>query len=216
MQNSSLKKDLEQVVNLFPKLLISQDMKILEGEIDIFDNDESYVDSFLIQIHIPKNYPYGMPILFEKSEKICHIADRHFNEDESCCVAPLQEADLLVQRGITIMAYMESYAIPFLANQIYFENEKKWANGEYAHGIAGILQYYTEILKIENIDEVLLILIDLSQKKYSRNENCFCGSKVKQKRCHYESYKIIKNLSAKRLNEDVVLLKALSESKKST
>jgi hypothetical protein len=150
-----------------------------------------------------------MPTLFEIAGKLDHLPDRHFNADESCCVCSLQEADLVAQKGITISRFMDAYAVPFLANQIYFDSANEWANGEYAHGVPGIYQYYSELLKIEGIETVLTVLKRIKKRKYNRNENCFCGNKCKLKHCHGKEYATIKNLSDKRLSTDVQLLQDL-------
>lgn len=209
MQNSTLKKDLAGAVELFPKLRFNEVAGTLEGEIDIFDTLGNYVDSFTIRIIIPKAYPHRLPALFEIAGKLEHVADRHFNIDESCCVCSLQEADITSQRGITITSFIEKYVVPFLANQLYFENKKEWANGDYAHGVPGIFQYYSEVLKIEDFNEVLQILNIFKVKKFHTNEKCFCGSEKKLKYCHKNAYNTIKDISHARYAEDLKLLNNL-------
>lgn len=209
MQNSTLKKDLAAAVELFPKLRFNEVERTLEGEIDIFDALGNYVDSFDIRVIVPKAYPHRIPSLFETGGKLDHIADRHFNIDESCCVCSLQEADIRSQRGITITSFMEKYAVPFLANQLYFENKKEWANGEYAHGVPGIFQYYSEVLEIEDFNEVLRILNIFNLRKFHKNEECFCGSENKLKHCHKNAYRTIRDISHARYTEDLKLLNDL-------
>jgi hypothetical protein len=206
MRPSSVKNDLSEVVKRFPKLRAGDGAKFLEGEIDIFDADNNYVDCFNIKVQIQKNYPFGMPALFETAGKLDHLPDRHFNTDESCCVCSLQEADLVGQKGISINRFMDDYVVPFLANQIYFDSENEWANGEYAHGVPGIFQYYSELLKMAHLETVLTALKRIGKRKYNRNENCFCGNKRKLKHCHGKEYTTIRCLSYRRLNNDIQLL----------
>jgi hypothetical protein len=211
MQKLTLDKDLNEVLEMFPKLkLFEKDKKkTISGEIDIFDTADNYVNSFDINVAVPRNYPHGFPLLFETSNKFEHIPDRHINEDGSCCVCSLQESDLVSQKGITIKDFFLGYVIPYLANQLYFDSEEKWANGDYEHGAEGILQFYKEFFIMESIEEVINLLSFFNTKKMNRNDDCFCGKKEKLKRCHLQTYITIKDLSKRRIEYDILALKWL-------
>jgi hypothetical protein len=213
MQKVNLDKDLNAVLEMFPKLkLVEKDKKkSLSGEIAIFDAAANYVDSFDIKVTIPRNYPHGFPLLFETGNKFEHIPDRHISEDGSCCVCSLQESDLVSQKGIAIKNFFLRYVIPYLANQLYFDSEEEWVNGDYEHGADGILQYYKELFTINDIGEVINLLSFFNSKKLNRNDNCFCGSGSKLKRCHLEVYCAIKDLSKNRIETDLLYLKYLSK-----
>ncbi len=213
MQKSNLDKDIVEVLDLFPKLKLFEEkkQKRLVGEVDIFDSCNQYSGSYDIKVVIPRGYPYGFPQLFETGNKFEHIPDRHVNDDESCCICPLQEVDLISQRGITIVDFFLKHAIPFLANQIYYDNEGDWANGDYEHGAEGIFQFYKELLKKEDIKELLQLVLFFNENKINRNDDCYCGSQEKLKRCHLQTYNTVKDLSKKRLEEDIQALKWLSK-----
>lgn len=215
MQKINSDKDINEVLEMFPKLkLLEKDKKkSLSGEIAIFDAAGNYVDSFDIKVIIPRNYPHGFPLLFETGNKFEHIPDRHISEDGSCCVCSLQESDLVSQKGIAIKGFFLKYVIPYLANQLYFDSEEEWANGDYEHGADGILQYYKELFTINDIGEVINLLSFFNSKKLNRNDNCFCGSGSKLKKCHLEVYNIIKDLSKTRIETDLLYLKYLGKRK---
>lgn len=212
MQKLTLDKDLNEVLEMFPKLkLLEKDKKkTISGEIDIFDAAGNYVNSFDINVAVPRNYPHGFPLLFETSNKFEHIPDRHINEDGSCCVCSLQESDLISQKGIAIKDFFLRYVVPYLANQLYFDSEEEWANGDYEHGAEGILQFYKELFTMESIEDVINLLSFFNTHKMNRNDDCFCGKKEKLKRCHLQTYIIIKNLSKRRIESDILILKWLS------
>lgn len=209
MQKVSLDKDLNEVLEMFPKLkLFEKDKKkFVCGEIAIFDAADNYVDSFDIKVTVPSNYPHGFPLLFETGNKFEHIPDRHISEDGSCCVCSLQESDLISQKGITIKDFFLRYIIPYLANQLYFDSEEEWVNGDYEHGEDGILQFYKELFKADTIEEVINLLTFLNTNKMNRNDVCFCGKKEKLKRCHLQTYNIIKGLSKGRIKYDIFALR---------
>lgn len=211
MQKLTLDKDLNEVLEMFPKLkLLEKDKnKTISGEIDIFDAAGNYVNSFDINVAVPRNYPHGFPLLFETSNKFEHIPDRHINEDGSCCVCSLQESDLVSQKGIAIKDFFLKYVVPYLANQLYFDSEEEWANGDYEHGAEGILQFYKELFTMESIEEIINLLSFFNTKKMNRNDDCFCGKKEKLKRCHLQTYTTIKDLSKRRIEYDILALKWL-------
>ncbi|UFH34550.1 SEC-C metal-binding domain-containing protein [Flavobacterium acetivorans] len=213
MQKINLNKDLNEVLEMFPKLKLSEKdkKKSVCGEIAIFDAADNYVDSFDIKVTIPRNYPHGFPLLFETGNKFEHIPDRHISEDGSCCVSSLQESDLVSQKGITIKDFFLRYVIPYLANQLYFDSQEEWANGDYEHGSDGILQYYRELFKMDDIEQVISLLYFFNTKKMNRNDNCFCGSGSKLKRCHLDVYCNIKDFSKTRIEMDLLYLKQLSK-----
>jgi hypothetical protein len=208
MHRPNLDKDIAEVQDLFPKLKLfeKKKQKQLVGEIDIFDSHNQYAGSYDIKVIIPLRYPYGFPQLFETGNKFEHVPDRHVNDDDSCCICSLQEVDRISQRGISLVDFFVKHAVPYLANQIYFDNEGIWANGDYDHGAEGIFQFYKELLQSSDIKEVLRLVIFFNEKKMHRNDDCYCGSGEKLKKCHLKTYNSISDLSKKRLEEDIVAL----------
>ena len=205
MANFNLKKDIEFVLDKYPKLKLHNN--ILSGEIDIFDNNDTYYSSYEIKVVIPKEYPYSFPEVYETSGKIPRIADRHINDDEgNCCLCVLQEADIRAKRGITIFDFLDEYVAPFLANQIYFEANGEWANGEYKHGISGIIQYYCELFKTQDIKLILKGFDFYKAKSTKSYEICFCGSGKKLKKCHQKAFFEVEKMSSKRILDDYLYL----------
>lgn len=212
MAYSNLKKDINTVQEIYPKLKASKtkgNTYVLSGEIDIFDADDIYRGSFSIELKTTSGYPYRFPLLYETEGKIPRIEDRHMYKDAQCCVTIMQKEEIRAKRGITIVQYMNEYTIPFFANQIFFETYGKWANGDYKHGIKGILQYYQELLEIEDKQQILKEIknaIEVSQKNY---EPCYCGSKKKYKKCHLKQHREIKKVSPNRLIQDYKLIQSI-------
>lgn len=204
-----------EVLEMFPKLKLIDDKKkkSLIGEVDVFDTLGNYVNSYEIKVLIPVNYPYGFPSLFETSNKFEHSDSRHISDDGSCCVCSLQEADEHRQRGITIKDFFLKYVIPYLANQLYFDSENKWANGDWEHGFDGIFQFYREVFKTDDLEKILALLILINSGKLNRNSSCFCGEGKKLKHCHFKEYNKIKDLSMARINCDILILKQLIKDK---
>ena len=208
MQKLSLDSDLREVLEMFPrmKLIENKKRKSLVGEVAVFDTMGNYVNSYDVKVLIPINYPYGFPALFETSNKFEHGPDRHISDDGSCCVCSLQEADIRKQKGITIKCFFLDYVLRYFANQLYFESEAEWANGDFEHGFEGILQFYRELFQTSDLELVLSHLTQFDAKKINRNDPCFCGANSKLKYCHYQIYKTVKELSKARLGDDIKVL----------
>lgn len=218
MQRNDLKKDLEKVLLQFPKLAINESngKTCLKGEIDIFDKEGTYWDSYFIKIVVPRGYPYAFPELFEISGKFPHVEDRHANTEGNCCLCSLQEEDIVSQKGISICDFIHRYVIPYLANQIYYDLTGTWANGEYKHGEDGILQYYQELLETDDLKRVYDLIILLKTSTFHRNDDCYCGEDKKIKHCHLKQYSLFKSISLRRVDKDLGVIRLLLDSKTST
>lgn len=205
--------DIKIALEIFPKLKfkrVSKGIYHINGEIDIFDNNNIYWDSFQIKITTPLNYPYSFPIVYVVGDRIPAKVDRHINADRSCCLDVLNEIILRSEKGITIRQFFTEYVIPFFANQLYFEKNKHWANGDYLHYDDGIVQFYKEQTNLNTIDGILLLLNKIPTiKKMRRNDDCYCNSNLKFKRCHLQSLHKILSLPPEKVIEDIRLIKKL-------
>ncbi len=211
-----LRKDIDSVLNTYPKLKFfdKDNCKYLLGELDIFDADDNYWDSFNVRITIPKHYPVAFPKLYEIESKIKAIDSSHINNNGSCCVCCLQEEDIRKRKGITVIEYINEYAIPFLANILYYRENGEYANGEYKHGIDGVVQYYQELFNKKRVDEILREIDFMYSQKLERNEKCYCGSNLKYKNCHLRIAKVLGKLSKERLSKDIEAMKVYDYHKK--
>ena len=212
-EKSVIISDFKNAQLKFPKLKLFWEDETFScsGEVDVFDQNNVYWDSFLIKISIGiKSYPHFFPVLFLKDERIPKEEDRHINPDLSCCVEIEQKQFLRKKRGITILQFLDEYVIPHFADQLYFEKESKWASGDYKHGFDGKIQYYTETMGVSTLIEVLSILKNLQRidtlKMY---ETCFCNSGKKLKFCHKQELKQLLQLPKNKLNTDIEIIEKI-------
>jgi len=202
----TVERDINYLLDRFPKLRSRAIKKkhFIMGEIDIFDDQEVYWDSYTIRLIVTPEYPYVFPKLYETSKKIPKISDRHIHPDGSCCVTVLHREILCSRRGIDLSTYFAKFAIPYFANQLFFEKEGRWASGEYEHGTEGILQFYIEDSGAKSVKEIIDILTRFDAfSKCGRNDSCMCGSNQKFKNCHYEIIKLLSFFSAQQRNDDL-------------
>lgn len=207
VQKNLILKDYQKVLLKFPKIKIFWEEKIFlcKGEVDIFDSENIYWDSFEIKISIPiKKYPKFFPILSIENDRIDKIEDRHIDKDGVCCVEVEQKQILRARTGITILQFLNEFVIPFFADQLYFEKEVDWASGDYKHDFDGKLQYYHEVSGINNPVDLLFLLKNLDKiQNLNMYSFCFCGSGIKLKYCHKTALKKLLLLPKIKVKEDI-------------
>jgi len=208
-----LKADIASTQKRHPELDVNYENGIptsVEGYLDILDKDLELRGEFNVRIDIPINYPHGFPTMRELSRIIPREIDRHIYEDGNCCLTILQKQILEARSGISISDFIEKYSIPYLANQIYFEEYGDWANGEYSHDNTGIAQFYLEEIQTAEYSEVLKVLaIVLNHNNVGRNQPCYCGSEKKFKKCHLDLIASLSLIGRRQLEEDFKMILTL-------
>lgn len=202
-----LNADLAEAIGKYPNLAVKNTIHgvpILKGVLDILDDTSIVVGSFLIEIHPTKDYPYRFPQLYEIGGDILNQADWHKYTDGRCCITVPPDEIIQCKNGITILQFIESYAIPYFANQIYRKTYGSYKNGEYAHGTDGMFQFYENLFKSKNTSMWLdCYNYTFTGKKIlcGRNEPCLCDSGFKFKTCHLPIFDKLRVIG----KEDVLL-----------
>lgn len=218
MSNANLifQSQIEETIKAFPSLQrrVWGESEILKGIIPIIDVIGIKWEEYELEIHCSENFPFEFPSLFETSNKIPKIGDWHIYEDTlSCCVKVKPEELIRCKDGITIIDYIREQVIPYLFNQTHRRVEGYYVNGEYSHGLHGIYEFYSDTLGTGNNYKktVELMMFIASHEKPGRTTFCFCGSNIKFRNCHRESFNIIKNIKKEYLElHTIQIAKALN------
>ncbi len=174
-------RDAEEVCKEFTKLTRAtrdDGVIFLSGELDIIDREGKFWDSYQIEIHPSDEYPDRFPLVYDVSGKIPPIGDWHINEDtKTCCITVLPEEILICKGGITLTGFIHNNVIPYFFNQTFRRVEGYYCNGEYAHGIPGVFQFYDDILSSGRvIRKAIMLMIHIAKRQRpGRTHNCFCG-----------------------------------------
>jgi hypothetical protein len=160
---------------------------IISGEFDIIDSNGYCWETYGIKIILPAKYPYALPILIETSDKIEKHEDWH-NIGGICCLST--EAIMFRELGlpISLLSWLDRFVFDFLANHVIKKREKEYAKGEFSHGTKGTVEGYYEIFNVSDPKTVfnkLKTLLDTTN--LGRNDLCFCGSRIKFKKCYLQS-----------------------------
>lgn len=167
----------------------------LEGKLEFNltnkKNGKPICDSYLIQIILSQNYPEYPPKVKEIGGKI----DRefHVNPDGTLCLDVPSIVYLKFKENPTILHFIRSLLEPFLYSYSYKVKYKDTPFGEYSHGGAGIIQYYSYYFKIKDHTAIVNLLKVAVIKKYKQSMICPCGSKKKIKKCHKDMILILQN-----------------------
>ncbi|WP_374163801.1 hypothetical protein [Arcticibacter sp. MXS-1] len=203
----TIENDIGRMRELFPKLLlISREgaPPCFQGEIDICDVKGVYWDTFNIKILAPVNYPFGVPLINEIGLRIERIADRHISNNGYCCVAVNHVLLHHAANRLTIADFTEQYIYPYFANQLYFDQNGRFADQEYLHGFQGIQQFYKETLNSKNLQtSIKLLEYVLEKKSPPRNSHCFCEGGKKFKNCHLFALEYLGKVDVLQLNSDL-------------
>ncbi|MDJ1498797.1 SEC-C metal-binding domain-containing protein [Cytophagaceae bacterium DM2B3-1] len=213
-QKSILRKDLDLVKELFPKLTFKSSKKYkawyLIGDLDICDAKGVYWNTFNIKIVIPQTYPYCVPVVIEKSSLIPREDDRHISEQGVCCLDVDHKLLVMAKRGIRLLDFIKQKVYPYFANQLYFEAEGHYAAGEFSHGFAGIKDFYLKDLKLSEIETIIsFIEMVLNNTIPGRNDLCPCNSGEKLKNCHLDAVDLLRSIRREQLTQDLQCFNSL-------
>lgn len=157
----------------------------LKGIVDIPDDDGNNAGAFSIEIHPSKDFPYAFPILYEVGDEIPSKADWHKYKDNSCCLTVPAKEKLLCKNGITLLWFVNNIVVPYFANQLYKKQTGHYMQ-EYSHGSDGIREFYEEFFhSLDHRVWMRCLKNTFGSAKSERNEECYCNSGKKYKKCHY-------------------------------
>jgi hypothetical protein len=174
-----------EAIQKFPKLHQPEkigEVWIIKGDIDVIDDEGGYWGTFEVKIVVPENFPEELFELHETGNRIPKEANWH--NSNFCCLSTNAIMFTKMLGNLTLVNWLEKFAHPFLANFMVKVNTGKYENGEFDHGPKGIAQGYFKIFNTNDLSEVTERLqLITKKKKLSQNQQCFCGSGKKYKRC---------------------------------
>jgi hypothetical protein len=186
--NSSLKHDVDDILNSYPGLVISEqgnDISLI-GTLSFnasMEEMETITASYDVIISLPSRYPDELPKVFPRGYKLDERFE-HINPDDSFCLAVPFEERKLFDTDPTLLGFINNLVVPFLYSYSYFLKNGKYPFGERAHGNSGVLDYYQELFGSNDVKQIILSLYKFSIDGYKAHEMCPCGSGKKVLRCH--------------------------------
>lgn len=181
-------KEKREIEAAFPQLHfhVVNDIVFLRGSFPVV-HDGKELDRYLIEIELPKSHPESLPIVREIAGRIPRTAARHTNtSDGTACVLLPDERWRLWPKGVDLLAYLNGPLRNYFLGQIAVDMGQPWPFGEWRHGADGIVEYYSELLKSDDLNVIVGILNCLAAKKTKGHWPCPCRSGKRLRDCHGE------------------------------
>jgi hypothetical protein len=183
----------------------------LYGDLDVGNND---IYDVVIKIN---GFPKRFPLVFEVGERIPNKDNRHKYSNNQCCLTTKAKEEILLKQKIkTLEQFIDKIVIPYFKHNSFYEINGFYKEGEYSHGIIGIIETYFDILHTNNL-KITLEWLNKRMKKQKLNikEPCFCESGKTLKKCHLKYYYDLSQISDKTIATDlsiiIVMMKAEAE-----
>lgn len=201
-----IKKQIKEVLEIFPVLKYNAQENTLIGTLEVNPNDFYTV---LIELN-PWNKNF--PRVYEIGERIPPINDRHIHEPEgNCCFTTHRMEEILLKTKVkTLLEFIERILIPYLQNNSYFELDESYLNGEFAHKNP-TLQTYQDLLKIKDRKLIAVTLYEYYEgHKLTMKDRCYCGNNKTLRKCsrgtHKLGYDKLKHIDKKNMEVDMKIL----------
>lgn len=144
--------------------------------------DHTIQDCYDVEIVIPSCYPDLVPLVTEVGGRIPD--DFHRHPDKSLCLAAPIEQKRKFDKTKTLLGFVDTLVVPFLFQYSFYEKYGEMPFGDLSHGVSGIIEYYTELFKVEDNVIALSLLKILAEDNYRGHHKCPCGSGLILRSCH--------------------------------
>ncbi len=175
----------------------------IEGTYDLRERGD-WVDSFLIRMHLPQDYPRSIPIVHEIGGRIPKSVDFHINTgtDGSLCLGVPEELWIEYNGTFDVATVLAGPLHTYLLGVTEKIQGRRWPYGEREHGAKGLCQFYGSIIGTTESIRVLDLIMMLSKPMIKGHWPCPCGSGKKLRKCHYSE---VVKLHSERLPSDILI-----------
>lgn len=140
-------------------------------------------DDYLVRIEIPSNYPMQLPVAFETSGMVPKEF-MHFLNNDALCLGVANDLWNKFLTCPTILFYVNEFVVSYFYSVSFFKKYGCFPFGERSHGTQGIIEYYREKFKVENVNQIIDLLMVIYKGNYRGHLPCACGSGIATRKCH--------------------------------
>lgn len=184
----------QSINELYPELHYAEDagLPLIQGSLRLNDENGNNYDSYSIKIRPTKEYPLRFPLVFETGGRLPVNIDWHvFESDGHCCIKTIPEEVLICKSGITLDKFIADEVAPYFSNQS-FRQENGFYLHERSHGNKGTFEFLKGAMLTDDLLQVGEFLsFIIKQKEPGRTHQCFCGKKIKYRKCHRTSFRTL-------------------------
>lgn len=134
-------------------------------------------DSYKLEIVIPDKFPRAIPDVNETGGKIPRNGDFHVNSDGTLCMgSPLRLLEK-IHSDPSLTGFVDKCLVPYLyAVSCKLMHGGDFRFGELAHGDKGIAEDYSDMLGLQERDQILQAIQLLGvRKRIANKKHCPCG-----------------------------------------
>lgn len=164
------------------RLVMDGDRPTLRGSLQVM-NDGEVIDRFSVEITFPDGIA-KLPRIREIGGRIPHHSDRHVYVNDNGAICTEVPELTLLRSKYSLVSYLDGPVRNYFLGQLLVEQGEPWPFGEWAHGKAGLLQAYGEVLGVSGEPEIRRFLDYLGHKKVKGHWVCPCGSGKQLRACH--------------------------------
>ena len=176
-----------QVENKYPELRFTQGKEelLIQGYYPIWVDDR-VLDRYQIKLELPQDSLRGLPSLYEVGNRMPRDANHHMEPSGKACVVLPDAFWYDHPEGMTPLEFLDGPVHAYLVNQSLVERGQSdvWKEGEWRHGIRGIVDFYAAILGTEDRKTIMEYLRILQCDTVKGHWPCPCGSTKKLRVCH--------------------------------
>ena len=147
------------------------------------DGLAAITDSFEIEMLISDTYADELPRVSEKGGKIDSNYEHLFTDRTLCLGVPVEMRRIFAQQP-SLLGFVNRLVVPYFYGYCHWKEYGEHPFGEQKHGGEGIIQYYTDMLNLDDEVTALTFICFLYEHGYRGHHDCPCGSGRKIRKCH--------------------------------
>ena len=157
---------------------------VVRGSLPIL-HEGTELDRYAVEIILLASYPDALPLVFEVGGRVPWDADHHVNREtgEACLFVP-DERWKVAPPTMTFLEFLNGPVRNFFLGQSLFRRTGEWPFGQRPHGAAGLREYYSELLRTDDVAMILRYLDCLRRPTLKGHWPCPCGSGRRLRACH--------------------------------
>ena len=158
---------------------------VLKGKFDFkayIKRGPEIVDSYMLEISVPNEFPHAIPKVKETGRKIPRDGHHHVNPDETLCLGSPLRLLKKIQPKPNLTGFAEGCLVPYLyAVSHKIIHGENFIFSELAHGEPGIIDDYQDLFGLTSRSQVVDAITLLGIKKRLANKQpcpCGCGKRL--------------------------------------
>jgi hypothetical protein len=176
---------------------------IFSGNYFLLDQNNELIQSFNISIIVPTYGRDKIPVVITTDDRVMKTEEYH-NSEMGICFEQKYFLNRLAITGMRLYDFIEFFFPRYFSWILLKQHGIEENLDEWAHGEKGIIQFYEELLKSTDKCFIKNFLIKyVNGKNNIRNKECYCGSKLKIKKCHFKEINFLNYTPRNIIKEDI-------------